>query len=275
MRAPGSTANLGPGFDVLGLAIDRYCVAYDHQPDQPFSESNCTDGPCAPDHIARIAYERAGGEGDIWFDFNLPPGRGLGFSAAARAAGAVLAGVNQGLQIEAAREAGYLVVAELEGHGDNAAPSVFGGLQIVTGEHRFRVSAGMHGDLVFWTPETSTSTDESRASLPTMVPRADAVFNIGRVALLIAALYEGDVQKLRTATQDRIHQDHRLKASPSSALALDAALAAGATTAWLSGSGPTIAALCPLGEAERIAAALPNDGVTMTVHVNEDGSALE
>ncbi len=212
---------------MLGLAIDRYCVAYDHEPVRPFSESNCTDGPCGSDHIARIAYEAAGGVGDIWFDFNLPPGRGLGFSAAARAAGAVLAGVHQGLSIEAAREAGYLVVAELEGHGDNAAPSVFGGLQIVTGEHRYRLSAGMHGDLVFWTPEASTSTDESRAQLPALVPRADAVFNIGRVALLVAALYEGDVEKLQIATEDRIHQDHRLKANPPSALALEAALAAG------------------------------------------------
>lgn len=259
---------------MLGLAIDRYCVAYDHRPTQPFSQSNCTQAPCEPDHIARIAYEAAGGAGDIWFDFDLPPGRGLGFSAAARAAGAVLAYLEQGLPIDASREAGYAIVADLEGHGDNAAPSVFGGLQIVTGEHHYRLSAGMPGDLVFWTPEASTSTDESRAALPTAVPLADAVFNIGRAALLVAALYEGDIAMLRIATEDRLHQDRRLLGSPHSAEALDVAIAAGATTAWLSGSGPTIAALCPFGEADRIAAELPNDGAVLSLHVDQDGAVL-
>ena len=125
MRAPGSSANLGPGFDVLGVAFTRYAWA---------SNEPGEGDPCGPDHIARIAYEQAGGEGPIWFGFELEPGRGLGFSAAARAAGAVLARIEQGDSPSEARDRAYPVVADIEGHGDNAAPSVYGGVHVIAGD---------------------------------------------------------------------------------------------------------------------------------------------
>ena len=187
MRAPGSSANLGPGFDVLGVALTRYAWAAD----EPGGDE------CGPEHIARIAYERAGGAGDLWFGFDLEPGRGMGFSAAARAAGAMLAGLQRGLDHEQAQHLAYRVVAELEGHGDNAAPSAFGGLHVVVGDRCHRVPASLPGRLLCWVPELETPTDASRLELPDMVSRADAVFNLGRMGLLMAALYEGDPALLR------------------------------------------------------------------------------
>lgn len=231
VRAPGSSANLGPGFDVLGLAVARHVWA-------------CDDGegdPCGPDHIARIAYEQAGGRGPIWFDFELEPSRGLGFSAAARAAGAYLAYRQAGLDHAPAQEAAYRVVADIEGHGDNAAPAVFGGIYVIAGERHHRVEVGFPGSLLFCVPDVETLTDHSRACLPDLVDRADAVFNLGRVGLLVAALYEGRLDLLAEATQDRLHQQGRLAACESAGRAHRLALEAGATAAWLSGSGPTIA----------------------------------
>ena len=96
VSAPGFSANLGPGFDVLGLAVASYVRAAD----TPLTED---DQPCASDHIARIAYEMAGGTDPLFFDFELPPSRGLGFSAAARAAGAVLAFLQRGVHIDEAQ----------------------------------------------------------------------------------------------------------------------------------------------------------------------------
>src|SRR6185295_5022683 len=100
--------------------------------------------------------------------------------------------------------------------------------------------------IVVWIPSFTTSTDESRSKLGREVPMSDAVFNIGRTALLVAALAAGDVEALRSATQDRLHQDRRLVAAAPSKEALEAALAGGAWCSWLSGSGPTVAAMCPL-----------------------------
>lgn len=221
--SPGSSANLGPGFDVLGVALDRYVWASDEPTCSGRGGESCWD-----DHIARIAFERAGGKGDLYFGFDLTPGRGLGFSAAARAAGAVLARVLAGDDPLEARRVAYDVVNELEGHGDNAAPSVFGGTFVIAGDLAHRLSVDPPGNFICWVPESVTPTEESRACLATEVPRADAVFNLGRVGLLVAAFYEQDPTLLRRATEDRLHQPPRLAAQPASAAALEAGLDAGA-----------------------------------------------
>ena len=239
VRAPGSTANLGPGFDVLGLAVARYVWAWDEEdPGRPGADRG---NPCEADHIARLAYEKAGGTGPLWFDFELEPSRGLGFSAAARAAGATLAKLQQGHDVATAQRLAYEVVAEIEGHGDNAAPAVFGGTHVIADEVCHRIGGTIPGKLLFWVPEFKTLTDDSRACLAPVVDRADAVFNLGRVGLLVAAIYEGRLDLLQHATQDRLHQPARLAACDMAAKAYQCALDAGAVTAWLSGSGPTVA----------------------------------
>lgn len=262
VRAPGSSANLGPGFDVLGLAVARYVWADDEGRGER----------CGPDHIARIAYEAAGGTGAIWFDFELPPGRGLGFSAAARAAGAVLAKLQQGHDRAEAQRLAYPVVADIEGHGDNAAPCVFGGIHVIAGEVHHRIGRPMPGNLLFWVPDMETWTDHSRAALASSVDRADAVFNLGRVGLLIAAIYEQRLDLLATATQDRLHQPSRFVDCEQSAKAHEIALQAGASAAWLSGSGPTVAVVVDDETKPVVIDALGESGDVLDLAMDETGA---
>lgn len=275
VRAPGSTANLGPGFDVLGLAVSRYVwAATEREADDESGPRGASERePCGPAHIARIAYEAAGGSSPIWFGFELEPGRGLGFSAAARAAGAALAFREQGHDTASAQELAYPIVAELEGHGDNAAPAVFGGLHIIAGDLTHRVTASMPGNFLFWVPELETATDHSRLVLPTEVPRADAVFNLGRIALLTAAIYEGRLDLLHQATQDQLHQPQRFSQCGESKSAIDIALDAGAAAAWLSGSGPSVAAVVSDDAIEAVKLALqkiPGSCQSTTIQLSAD-----
>ena len=113
--------------------------------------------------------------------------------------------------------------------------------------------------VVVWIPDRRDRDASARRLLPEQVPFDDAVFNVGRTALLVAALAAGDVDALRVATEDRLHQDRRLARARDTRIAIDAALDAGAFAAWLSGSGPSAAAFVDHGDAEPIAAALPHD----------------
>lgn len=266
VSAPGSSANLGPGFDVLGLAVACHVRAAD----EPLKAE---DAPCGPDHIARIAYEMAGGTGPLFFDFELPPSRGLGFSAAARAAGAVLAFLQRGVDVDEAQTLGFRIVTELEGHGDNAAPAVFGGIHVVAGEHQHRLDATLPGRLLLWVPSLNTTpTDESREAMASTVERSDAVFNLGRLGLLVAALYEGNAELLGLATQDRLHQPARLAAAPETKQAVEAALEAGAHAAWLSGSGPTVAIVVEPGQEQPVIDALPSTGSVIMPELDTVGA---
>ena len=138
-----------------------------------------------------------------------------------------------------------------------------------------RVPLAVDPAVVVWVPEAATtSTDRSRTALPESVARADAVFNLGRVALFVAACATGDVGSLRVATEDRLHQTQRLTAVPESAAALEAALAAGVWAAWLSGSGPTVAMLCEAGRADEVAASLPASGHTKSLRIDHEGATV-
>lgn len=270
VRAPGSSANLGPGFDVLGLAVARYVWVWDEE--DPARPGAPLGNPCGAEHIARIAYEQAGGTGQMWFDFELEPSRGLGFSAAARAAGALLAKLQQGHDLKTAQDLAYEVVADIEGHGDNAAPAVFGGTYIIADEVCHRVGAPFPGNLLFWVPEFETLTDDSRACLAPTVERSAAVFNLGRIALLIAAIYEGRLDLLNQATQDRLHQPERFAACDMSAKAYTAALEAGAAAAWLSGSGPTVAVVAADDQLDAVSTVLAETGKVLPLIIDETGA---
>ena len=167
------------------------------------------------------------------------------------------------------------IVGDLEGHADNAAASLFGGVVAVAGGRVARIPLGIDPAVVVWIPATATKTDESRRVLPTAVGFDDAVFNIGRVALLVASLASGTIEALAAATHDRLHQPARLRFVPGSAAAIEAALAAGAWCSWLSGSGPTVAALCHRSDAEDIAAHLPADGHTKVLRIDHEGATIE
>ncbi len=263
VRSPASSANLGPGFDVLGLAVDRYVYANDEG-----DGHRCEDG-----HIALVAFQRAGGHGDLWFRHEVPPGRGMGFSAAARAAGAALASAQRGDPTWKLQRHTFRITSELEGHGDNAAPAVFGGIHVVAGATCHRVAAQLPGELLLWVPtEATTSTDKSRSALPPTVSRDDAVFNLGRLGLLMAAVYEQNIHLLHDATGDRLHQAQRFEHQPLSAVAYNAALGAGAAAAWLSGSGPTVGMIAHPGRSAAIIEAMPDGGETVAVSMDLAGT---
>ncbi len=272
IRVPASSANLGAGFDVLGMALTLHAeVGIGTSP----SGARDVDGH----HPADIAFRRLGGTGPLWMRSPIPAGRGLGFSGAARVGGAAAAIVQRdgapALDTDAARGEVLALTAELEQHADNVAASIFGGVVVAAGRHVSRVPLAFNPAVVVWVPDAATtSTDHSRSRLDASVSRGDAVFNIGRAAMFVAACATGDHAALRAATEDRLHQAQRLAQVPESARALDAALAADAWAAWLSGSGPTIAALCESGRADDLAAALPDTGRAKILRIDHEGAVV-
>jgi homoserine kinase len=270
VRVPASSANLGPGFDALGMALTLHLEA---------GLGPAPEGCPTPDegHPAARAFRAGGGQGQVWVRSPIPMGRGLGFSGAARVAGLVLALVERDGPDADLRAAGRDLLAmatELEGHADNVAASLFGGVVATAGGAAVQVPLGVDPIVVVWVPPATTSTRESRTLLAPVVPLEDAVFNLTRTALLVAALAAGEVDALRVATQDRLHQDVRFGIAEGSRQALDRALEAGAWCGWLSGSGPSIAALCGPGHAEAVAAALAQDGSVSTLRVDFDGAVI-
>jgi homoserine kinase len=181
--------------------------------------------------------------------------------------------LQQGCDEPDARERAWRIAAELEGHADNAAASALGGLTVTTGELALRVPVALEVAVVVWIPDTSTSTKSSRAQLPLQVPFADAVFNLGHASLLVAALTTGRVDALAEATRDRLHQDRRLERVAGASEAVAAARDAGAWAVWLSGSGPSVAALAAPGtHATRVADAWSANGRTLVTGVDFSGA---
>lgn len=271
VAAPASSANLGPGFDCLGLAVDLPFHLSDSPSDELTDPASSGRGWLAaePSHPAAAAFVAAGGDPSIalWWRSPIPPGRGLGFSGAARVAGAYLAGRRDELDHDAARDGALRVATQLEGHADNAVASALGGFTVAAGDASVSLAAPAGLELLVWWPQRSTSTDASRRVLPAEVPLADAAFSIARAALWVAAVATGDAALLREACQDRVHQPGRLGARPDVTTALERLLAEPAVAAaWLSGSGPTVAALVDGAEVAGLEAALAAEAA--------DGSGL-
>jgi homoserine kinase len=259
VRAPASTANLGPGFDALGLALDLpFELAVGESPANGFLR-------CEPRHPAAVAFAASGGDPGtaMWWRSPIPPGRGLGYSGAARVAGAFAASGD--------RESSFATAAALEGHADNAAASTFGGLVATASGRAVEVELALDLDVIVWWPATETSTTAARAALPEVIDRVDAVADIGHTALLVAAFAAGDLDALSVAVTDGLHQRRRLEREPASRRAIDALRRAGAIASWLSGSGPTVAALVTPARADDVLAACPTDGRSRRLRIALDG----
>ncbi len=268
VRVPGSSANLGAGFDTLGLALTQYLELRvgDH--------AAATGWTVDEHHLAIRTFRAAGGEGPITARAQFAGGRGLGFSGAARVAGVFAAAIQQGASVDDARRTAERRASELESHGDNAAASARGGLVAVSGGRSVRVPIAVSPAVVLWIPDDETSTKASRTMLPDSVPFADAVFNVSRAATFVAAMASGDVTALRLATEDRLHQERRLDRAPASRTALHTFVAHGAWCAWLSGSGPAVAALCAPDDSHALARALPSGGRTVICSIDHEGVVL-
>ena len=272
VRVPASSANLGPGFDALGMALSLHL------------EMGIDDGSALPEfakviddsHPSLAAFRHAGGTGSVWVRSVIPMGRGLGFSGAARVAGVVLchAQRNGKDSLVSDRKELLRLSTELEGHPDNVAASLVGGVTASAGGEVVKLPLGFDPAFIAWVPETQTSTEKSRTAIASSVPLPDVVFNIGHTALLMAAFAAGDIAVLREATKDRMHQDVRFASSPNSHEAFKAALATDAWCAWLSGSGPTVGVLCAKADAARIAGLLPKSGASHILNIDHDGAVF-
>jgi homoserine kinase len=267
VRVPATSANLGPGYDAVGLALTlsmRIGLDRAPQPEIEVRGSGADLIPTGPEHpayrAARFVAELVG-EPDIHFrllqENSIPPTRGLGGSAAALVGGAVAANDLFGGQIAAPDLLN--IVCELDGHPDNAAPALLGGLVIgtltPTGVSAVRLEP-KNLKVVVAVPDFAVSTTAARRALPDSVPHRDATFNVGRSGLLLGALATGEYQLLRIAMQDRLHQPYRSHLIPGLEDVIDAALANGAYGACLSGSGPTVLAFAPETNALEIASAM-------------------
>ena len=261
MRVPASSANLGPGFDTLGLALGLY---------DEIEVSTAADGvvvevagegaggvPGDERHLVVRAMRRAGVVfGDTPSGLRLrcrnaiPHARGLGSSAAAAVAGAAAAAVLAGRDPHLETEALLQVTAGMEGHADNAAASLLGGLVIAWNTSgRFdavRVDAHPGIRPVALVAEAESSTTTTRGLLPDRVPLADAAFTGSRTALAVLA-FTRQPELLLPATEDRLHQEYRRPAYPASSALVDALRARG-VPAVVSGAGPTVLALTTDGE---------------------------
>ena len=274
VRVPASSANLGPGFDALGMALSV------HLEMGPVFNGEIPAGAKMIDeyHPGHIAFRSYGGVGDVWVRSKIPMGRGLGFSGAARVAGVVAAHAQKnGSSVEAltaARKDLLHASTQLEGHPDNVAASLVGGVTASASGEVVRLPLALDPAILAWVPETQTSTEKSRTAIATTLSLGDAVLNIGHTALLMGALASGDIEVLRIATQDRIHQDIRLANAPSSKAALEAALNTAAWCAWLSGSGPTVAVMCAKSDARQIASQLPQSGDVLELTIDQEGAVI-
>jgi len=271
VTAPASSANLGAGFDVFGMALDLFAeVGVGPAPDGAIEVDEA--------HPARVPFARLGGAGPMWLRTNIPMARGLGFSGAVRVAaagmGAVSAAEGDAAVLDGRRHEILEVSAELEGHGDNVAASVAGGVvAFVDGRIvPFRFGPVLADAVVLaWVPDVTTKTDQSRKSLPADVPRSAAVANIGRATQFALAFAHDDPELLAGSTHDALHQAWRIPDVPGAAEVLGEGVASGAWCGWLSGSGPTVALLCSTGLADEVAAALPNGGHVKRLAIDRVG----
>lgn len=261
LRVPASTANLGPGFDALGLALTLYNTVV-LEPADAWD----VDGERDERRLAAHPAYRGARRALAWLDASgarvaegwralsirqsnaIPVGRGgLGNSATAVVAGLAGAARLAGLPIPEAELVD--LATEVEGHPDNAAAAILGGLVVaVRTEHGVlarRLPMPNPPRVVLAIPALEVRTERARERLPARLGFDDAAFTVGRACLLVAALTSGDHALLRTAMQDRLHTPHRAHLVPGLDEALAGACEAGALGAALSGSGPSVLAFVP------------------------------
>ena len=268
VRVPATSANLGPGFDALGLALALHNeVVAEAAAEVTVSIEGEGRGRLdegAKNLVARavaLAHEVAGRpfHGARLRCINrIPLSRGLGSSAAAWVGGLLAANALMGEPLD--REAVLTAAARAEGHPDNVAAALLGGLTVscADGGRVTAVSlpAPSEVEWVVLLPETESSTRDARAVLPDTVSRSDAVFNVQRVSLMLAALATGRTDLLDQAMQDRLHQPYRQRLFPWMEAIAAAGRRAGGLGCVLSGAGPSMLAAVRQGGGRAVAEAM-------------------
>jgi len=291
ITVPATSANLGPGFDTLGLALD-ITDTIDLELDDSLDYALLTvagDGPALDerDNLVVQAY-RLWGErhaatlpgARFSLQSAMPVGRGFGSSAAC-----IVVGLSAGAIATASKDARAEILrlaTELEGHPDNVAACVLGGLTVAFRDgqdvHAMHVASHLAMDIALFVPSDELRTAEARALIPQRVSLEDAVFDLGRLAFLITALSWGEWERIGPAMEDRLHQPYRAEVLSGLGSVIAAAREAGAYGAALSGGGPSVIALCPRGCGVAIAQAMQQraaqtdwDGTTLLTGVREAG----
>ena len=293
-RIPASTTNLGPGFDVLGLALQLYSKvtleATETDTEVVVRGVDADKIPSTPEHIAfqavELVFDRSGTKRPKGFKLQIENGipaiRGLGGSGTAILGGLLTANV----LCSAPFSDGELLnfATELEGHPDNVAASLYGGIVVSAQEsthvHTVRLECPSTLSIVLAIPDFPLSTEQARSVLPTSVSFSDAVYNTSRSTLLIASIATGQFEMLRIAMTDRLHQPYRASLIPGFDDVAEAATTAGALSVALSGAGPTVAAYCLAHTqqvAEQMQAAFRKHQITTDIKIlkpDVDGASL-
>ncbi len=291
IQVPATSANIGPGFDSLGIALRLYNRVWMEEHDGALIRTlDDTKVPTGEDNLiyktAKYLYQLCGKPFSglsIAQENNIPMTRGLGSSSACIVAG--LVGANHLLGAPLSKPDIVNLAAVLEGHPDNSTPAILGGLTTaVLEENRvYSVKVPISGRLKFaaFIPDFELKTEESRAALPAEVRHKDAVFNLSRTALMTASLFTGRLDNLRVAVQDKLHQPYRLKLIPGAedVFALCARLSAYAC--YISGAGPTLMAMVNVTDvtfrerAEAELAKLPQKFSLKMLDCDDTGATVE
>ncbi len=255
VRVPATSSNLGPGFDCLGLALGLYNFVEMKLVPEGWEVTVQGEGaseiPTDESNLVLQAARRVFGHNrmhpaglSLRLTNNIPPARGLGSSAAAVVGGLAAANALSGNRLSNTELLN--LAGEMDGHLDNVTPALLGGLTVAVQDGAAALGLRLEppAELIVVTavPAVNVYTSRARAVLPREIPFQDAVFNLGRVALLVGALSRGRFELLAAAMADRLHQRHRKHLVPGMTDVFEAALDAGALGAALSGSGPTVIA---------------------------------
>lgn len=255
VRVPASSANLGPGFDVLAAALALQ-LELEVVETGSFAVLTELDVPRTRENLVVRAFERLHPADDFEFRITseIPLSGGLGSSAAATLAGLMAADHLFELDADV-----LALATEFEGHPDNVAAALRGGFVVCAGDrvHRFDAPMGLEAILVV--PPERVATSEARAVLPATVPLADAAFNVGAATLLALGLAGGDWELIGAGLRDRLHQPYRARLFPRSAALLERAAELGALGATVSGAGPSVLVWCQYEQTGAILSALARE----------------
>jgi homoserine kinase len=241
VRVPASSANLGPGYDVLAAALSPALELEVEETGEFTVSCDVPEVPCDRSNLCVRAFEALHPADGLSFSISseIPPAAGLGSSAAAIVAG--LCAADHMYELDAPL---FDVAHELEGHPDNVAAALRGGFVICAGAEpvRFEPPAGL--EAVLATPPTPVLTAEARALMPAQVPLGDAVHNVAHASLLVLGLALDDFSLIGQGLRDRLHQPHRAALYPRSMELLERASELGAVGATISGAGPSVLFWC-------------------------------
>ena len=245
VRVPASSANLGPGYDVMAAAVAMHLELEVEEAGEFCFDPGGMDVPTERDNLIVRAFESLHPADGIAFRLlgGIPLARGLGSSAAAIVAG--LFAADHLFELALSREEMLVRATELEGHPDNVAAAIYGGFVICGREDggapsaaRFDPPDGLEGVAVI--PAEEVSTERARDAIPAEVPLSDAVANVSAASQLVLGLQRADLDLVRRGLADRIHQPRRRDLYPRSMELVDAAAELGALGATISGAGPTV-----------------------------------